>query len=97
MALVCTRMEGSFKASRGGKCSEQGEKRAVETEHEDAFLPFELQPSVIDAVGTLCPKTEAEEIWRVVGDSLVEQATDLMNEVTGNRHGRPGAGCYDAH
>ena len=85
MALICTRIEKSgetsFSASRGRKYSEQGEERAAETEQEDTFLPFELQPSIIDVVRTLCPKTEAEEIWRVVGDSLVEQAKDLLDEV----------------
>ena len=43
--------------------------------------PFELQPSVLDAVDSLCPEREAEEIWRVVGPSLVEQARDLLEEV----------------
>lgn len=43
--------------------------------------PFELQPSIIDAVIHMCPEHEAEEIWRVVGHSLVEQARDLLEEV----------------
>ena len=43
--------------------------------------PFELQPSMLDLVTELCPEHEAEEIWRVVGHSLVEQARDLLDEV----------------
>ena len=45
------------------------------------FEPFELQPSIIDVVSDLCPEHEAEEIWHVVGYSLVEQARDLLKEV----------------
>lgn len=52
---------------------------------EEGLEPFELQPSMIDVVAKLCPKNEADEIWRVVGHSLVEQATDLMEEVMRNR------------
>lgn len=45
------------------------------------FEPFELQPSIIDTVVDMCPEHEAEEIWRVIGHSLVEQARDLLEEV----------------
>ena len=45
------------------------------------FEPFELQPSIIDVVADMCPEREAEEIWLVVGHSLVEQARDLLEEV----------------
>lgn len=45
------------------------------------YEPFELQPSVLEAVASLCPEHEAEEIWRIVGSSLVEQARDLLDEV----------------
>ena len=45
------------------------------------FEPFELQPSILDIVANLCPEHEAEEIWHVVGYSLVEQARDLLKEV----------------
>lgn len=46
-----------------------------------SYEPFVLQPSIIDAVTELCPEHEAEEIWRIVGHSLVEQARDLLEEV----------------
>ena len=50
-------------------------------EKEGGYEPFELQPSLLDAVASLCPESEAEEIWRVVGPSLAEQAGDLLQEV----------------
>ena len=57
----------------GGRTDEEG----VDVNYE----PFELQPSVLEVVARLCPQHEAEEIWRVVGHSLVEQARDLLEEV----------------
>lgn len=57
-----------------GERSPQGEGGAN-------YEPFELQPSVLEAVASLCPEHEAEEIWRIVGPSLVEQARDLLDEV----------------
>lgn len=58
----------------------RGVEEAVEVVNQN-FEPFELQPSIIDAVLNTCPEHEAEEIWRVVGHSLVEQAKDLLEEV----------------
>ena len=66
--------------------------------------PFELQPSMLDLVTELCPEHEAEEIWRVVGHSLVEQARDLLDEVyralvtVYSVYDRTrAAGCYGVH
>lgn len=53
-----------------------------ESEGEVMYEPFELQPSLLDTVAAVCPEHEAEEIWRVVGPSLVEQAKDLLQEVS---------------
>ena len=63
-------MESEGRSPQGG---ERGD--------DDKYEPFELQPSVLEAVASLCPEHEAEEIWRVVGPSLVEQAKDLLDEV----------------
>ena len=68
-------MENELAHSGRGR-REEGEARV----HVN-FEPFELQPSIIDVVSNLCPEHEAEEIWHVVGYSLVEQARDLLKEV----------------
>lgn len=70
-------------ANYTGREREEAEERArnVEEGTDANFEPFELQPSIIDAVAKLCPENEAEEIWRVVGHSLVEQSRDLLEEV----------------
>ena len=60
--------------------SGRGREEAEPGVHVD-FEPFELQPSILDIVANLCPEHEAEEIWHVVGYSLVEQARDLLKEV----------------
>lgn len=43
--------------------------------------PFQLQPSIVDNISKLYSENEAEELCRVVGHSLVEQARDLLEEV----------------
>ena len=42
---------------------------------------FELQPSVWKLILSLCPAREVGEVRKVLGDSLVEQACDLYEEV----------------
>lgn len=59
----------------------ESEGQADEEGVDISFEPFELRPSVVDLVAKLCPEHEAEEIWRVVGHSHVEQAQDLLEEV----------------
>jgi len=77
-----------------GQRDREENKRGAEEERDaesggeiagESVEPFELQPSIIDVVAKLCPKNEADEIWRVVGHSLVEQAKDLLEEVGENR------------
>lgn len=74
----------------------RGVKEAVEEVNQN-FEPFELQPSIIDAVLDTCPEHEAEEIWRVVGHSLVEQAKDLLEEVRVLSTQSADWVCYGAH
>ena len=74
MPLRCVGMESQL-AHHG-----RGRDEAETGMHVD-FEPFELQPSILDVVANLCPEHEAEEIWHVVGYSLVEQAKDLLKEV----------------
>lgn len=69
-----------MEAAHGITNTVRGVEEAVEAVNQN-FEPFELQPSIIDAVVDTCPEHEAEEIWRVVGHSLVEQARDLLEEV----------------
>ena len=61
--------------------SSRGSPEGVEREDASSYEPFELQPSLLDTVSDVCPAGEAEEIWRVVGPSLAEQARDLLDEV----------------
>ena len=60
--------------------SSRGSPEGVERE-DAGYEPFELQPSLLDTVSDVCPAGEEEEIWRVVGPSLAEQARDLLDEV----------------
>lgn len=74
---------------RGREENERSAEEERDTESGGVFAggclqPFVLQPSIIDVVAKLCPENEADEIWRVVGHSLVEQAKDLLEEVTKN-------------
>ena len=62
--------------------TEEGSARHAGQGRGRDWEPFELQPSIIDAVSKLCPENEADEIWRVVGHSLIEQAKDLLEEVS---------------
>lgn len=51
---------------------------------EGILKAFELQPSVWKLILSLCPAKEVGEVRKVLGDSLVEQACDLHEEV-GNK------------
>lgn len=42
---------------------------------------FELQPSTWGLILQFCPESEAGEVKRLLGHSLVEQAGDLYEEV----------------
>lgn len=42
---------------------------------------FELSPSVWKLMLTICPPREVDEVKKVLGESLVEQACDLHEEV----------------
>ena len=42
---------------------------------------FELSPSVWKLILSICPAREVGEVRKVMGDSLVEQACDLYEEV----------------
>lgn len=48
---------------------------------EGILKAFELQPSVWKLILSLCPSREVGEVRKVLGDSLVEQACDLHEEV----------------
>ena len=48
---------------------------------EGILKAFELQPSVWKLILSLCPAREVEEVRKVLGDSLVEHACDLHEEV----------------
>jgi hypothetical protein len=51
---------------------------------EGILKAFELQPSVWKLILSLCPAREAEEVRKVLGDSLVEHVCDLHEEVGRN-------------
>lgn len=72
-------------------------REVEEAEVDPTFEPFELQPSIIDTVVDMCPEHEAEEIWRVIGHSLVEQARDLLEEVCVLSCAVQWLGLYGAH
>ena len=42
---------------------------------------FELKPSIWELITELCPEKEASEVKRLLGISLVEQSSDLYDEV----------------
>ena len=43
---------------------------------------FDLKPSLWKLITSVCPSNEADEIKRILGASLVEQACDLYEEVS---------------
>ena len=48
---------------------------------ESSLKAFELPPSVWKLILSMCPAREVGEVRKVLGDSLVEQACDLREEV----------------
>ena len=42
---------------------------------------FELPPSVWELIKNLCPEKESNELKRMLGQSLIEEACDLLTEV----------------
>ena len=54
----------------------------VDTGTEGTLEAFELQPPLWELVSQLCPEKETEEVTRILGHSLVEQACDLYEEVS---------------
>ena len=52
-------------------------------EAECRLKTFELSPSVWKLILSICPAREVGEVRKVLGDSLVEQACDLYEEVCG--------------
>lgn len=51
---------------------------------------FELSPSVWKLILSICPAREVGEVRKVMGDSLVEQACDLFEEVCRETFHMPG-------
>ena len=46
---------------------------------------FELPATTWTVIQSCCPQREANEVKRVVGDSLIEEACDLHTEVSNHK------------